>query len=55
MGKALEKLTPEERKKLAEKLKQLASKGGGQSDPKDLKDLADDLSTPEGQKSWRMS
>jgi hypothetical protein len=50
MGKALEKLTPEERKKLADKLKQQASKGGGQGSPQDLKDLADDLSTPEGQK-----
>jgi hypothetical protein len=50
MGKALEKLSPEERKKLAEKLKEKASKGGSQSDPKKLKDLADDLSTPEGQK-----
>jgi hypothetical protein len=50
MGKALEKLTPEERKKLAEKLKEKASKGGTQSDPKKMKDLADDLSTPEGQK-----
>jgi hypothetical protein len=50
MGKALEKLSPEERKRLAEKLKQQASKGGGQMDPGQLKDLADDLSTPEGQK-----
>jgi hypothetical protein len=50
MGKALEKLTPEERKKLAEKLKEKASKGGKQSDPQKLKDLAEDLSTPEGQK-----
>ena len=49
MGKALEKLTPEERKRLAEKLKQQARKGGTQGDPKDLKDLADDLATPEGQ------
>jgi hypothetical protein len=50
MGKALEKLTPEERKKLAEKLKERAGKGGAQGDPQQLKDLADDLSTPEGQK-----
>jgi hypothetical protein len=50
MGKALEKLTPEERKKLAEKLKEKASKGGKQSDPQKLKDLAEDLATPEGQK-----
>jgi hypothetical protein len=52
MGKALEKLTPEQRKKLAEKLREQAGKqgkSGPQSDPKDLKDLADDLSTPEGQ------
>jgi hypothetical protein len=53
MGKALEKLTPEQRKKLAEKLREQASKqgkNGAQSDPQDLKDLAEDLSTPEGQK-----
>jgi hypothetical protein len=50
MGKALEKLTPEERKRLAEKLKQQASKGGTQGDPQAMKDLAEDLSTPEGQK-----
>jgi hypothetical protein len=50
MGKALEKLTPEERKKLADKLGKQAKKGKGQSDPQTLKDMADDLSTPEGQK-----
>jgi hypothetical protein len=50
MGKALEKLTPEERKKLAERLKEQAQRGGAQSDPQNIKDLADDLSTPEGQK-----
>lgn len=50
MGKALEKLSPEERKRLADKLKQQSGKGGTQSSPEDLKDLADDLSTPEGQK-----
>jgi len=52
MGKALEKLTPEQRKKLAEKLREQAGKqgkNGPQSDPKDLKDLADDLSSAEGQ------
>ncbi len=50
MGKALEKLTPEQRKKLAEKLReQAARQGKHQSDPRDLKDLADDLGTPEGQ------
>jgi hypothetical protein len=50
MGKALETLTPEERRKLADKLRQQARRGGSQSDPQDLRDLADDLSTPEGQK-----
>jgi len=50
MGKALEKLTPEQRKKLAEKLREQAAKQGKhQGDPRDLKDLADDLGTPEGQ------
>ena len=52
MAKALEKLTPEQRKKLAEKLAKQAKKGGAsQSDPQDLKDMAKDLSTPEGQKN----
>jgi hypothetical protein len=51
MGKALEKLSPEERKRLADKLREQAKKGGGGAgDPQDLKDLADKLSTPEGQK-----
>jgi hypothetical protein len=51
MGKALEKLTPEERKRLAEKLKEKAKQGGvGSGDAADMKDLADELSTPEGQK-----
>ena len=50
MGKALEKLTPEERQRLAEKLKKQARSGGSQADPRSLKDLADDLATPEGQK-----
>jgi hypothetical protein len=50
MGKALEKMTPEQRKKLAEKLARQAKKGGAQGDPQDLKDMADELSTPEGQK-----
>jgi len=50
MGRALEKLTPEERKKLADALEQAARRGGTQGDPQDLKDLADSLSTPEGQK-----
>jgi hypothetical protein len=51
MGKALEKLSPEERKRLADKLRdQMKSGGGGAGDQQDLKDLADELSTPEGQK-----
>jgi hypothetical protein len=52
MGEALKKLTPEERKRLAEKLKkkladQGASPGGGNDS---LKDLAKDLETEEGKK-----
>jgi hypothetical protein len=55
MGKALEKMTPEERKRLAERLREMAKQqgqqgGGAQSDPQTLKDLADALSTPEGQR-----
>ena len=51
MGKALEKLTPEERKRLADKLKEKSKQGGvGSGDAQDMKDLADQLSTPEGQK-----
>jgi len=55
LRKGLEKLTPEERKKLAEKLHEQAEKGGasGKMSPKAkkrLKDLADKLKTPEGQK-----
>ncbi len=55
LRKGLEKLTPEERKKLADKLKEQAEKGGssGKMSPsgkKKLKDLADKLKTPEGQK-----
>jgi hypothetical protein len=51
MGKALEKLTPEERKRLAEKLKEMSKgKGSSQADADQMKDLADELSTPEGQK-----
>ena len=52
MGKALEKLTPEQRRRLAEKLREQAAKqgkNGPQSDPQDLKDMADGLSSPEGQ------
>ena len=51
MGKALEKLTPEERKRLAEKLRERAGqKGISPGEAQDLKDLADKLGTPEGQK-----
>jgi hypothetical protein len=51
MSKALEKLTPEERKRLAEKLKEMSKKKGATSaDSQQMKDLADDLSTLEGQK-----
>jgi hypothetical protein len=51
MGKALEKLTPEERKRLAEKLRERAGgKGVSPGEAQDLKDLADKLATPEGQK-----
>lgn len=51
MGKALEKLTPEERKRLAEKLKKAMKQGATQSDPQTSKDLADALSNPQGQQS----
>jgi hypothetical protein len=48
---ALGKLTPEERKRLAEKLRQMARSGGvSNADPDELRDLADAASTPEGQK-----
>jgi hypothetical protein len=50
MGKALEKLTPDERKRLAEKLKERAARAATQMDPQDAKDLADELSKPEGEK-----
>ena len=53
MGKALEKMTPEERKRLADKLKEMAKEQGKQghaADADQMKDLADSLSTPEGQK-----
>lgn len=53
MREALEKLTPKERRRLADKLRKMqkeqANRGQG-GDTQDLKDLADDLSTPEGQK-----
>nr|MBP9112923.1 hypothetical protein [Polyangiaceae bacterium] len=52
MGKALEKLSPEERKRLAEKMKELAKKeaqenGGGMNSGSGAQDLAQDLATPE--------
>lgn len=51
MAKALEKLTPEERKRLAEKLKDMSKqKSATAGDAEQLKELAEDLSTPEGQK-----
>ena len=50
MDKAMSKLTPEEKKRLADRLRDQAKKGAGQSDPQDLKDMADQLSTPEGEK-----
>jgi hypothetical protein len=52
MAKALAKMTPEQRKKLAENLAKLAQKGGrgGSGAAGDDKDLAKKLATPEGQK-----
>jgi hypothetical protein len=57
LGDALNGLSPEQRKQLAENLKkQLADNppgeagGGGELDPEQLKDLAERLGTPEGQK-----
>jgi hypothetical protein len=50
MVKALESMTPAEREKLVRKLRELAKQGGiANGDPQARKDLADDLSTPEGQ------
>jgi hypothetical protein len=54
LDEALGKLTPEQRKKLAENLKKKMKEGAGQGSdegpsPRDLKDLADQLETPEGQ------
>jgi hypothetical protein len=51
MGKALEKLTPEQRQRLAKRLEQQAKKQGKSGDPQKLKDLADDLSSKQGQQS----
>ncbi|MEZ4226897.1 MAG: hypothetical protein R3B13_38505 [Polyangiaceae bacterium] len=55
MNKALEGLTPEERKRLAEKLRKQMEKGGkdGSMDPmtkQQMEELQKRLSTPEGQK-----
>jgi hypothetical protein len=55
LRKGLEKLSPDERKRLAERLEKEAERGGadGKMSPhgrKRLKDLADKLKTPEGQK-----
>jgi DNA-binding MarR family transcriptional regulator len=55
LRKGLEKLSPEERKKLAERLEKEAERGGpdGKMSPggkKRMKDLADKLKSPEGQK-----
>jgi hypothetical protein len=56
LDEALGKLTPEQRKKLAENLKKKMTEAPGQQgdpeeglSPGDLKDLADQLDTPEGQ------
>ena len=53
LSDALKKLTPEERKRLAERLKkQMAQNGGGMapSSKERLEDMSRDLGTPEGQK-----
>jgi hypothetical protein len=51
MAKALEKLTPEERKRLADQLRrQAGAKGASPASADALKDLADEVSTPQGQK-----
>jgi hypothetical protein len=51
MAKALEKLTPEERKRLADQLRREAgAKGASPASADALKELADELSTPQGQK-----
>jgi hypothetical protein len=51
MAGALEKLTPEERKKLGEKLRQNAEKGNvAPMDKERMRELAKKLGTPEGQK-----
>lgn len=54
LGDALDKMTPEQRKKLADALKKRMAEtpesGGKGMSKKDLKDLAEQLGTPEGQK-----
>lgn len=53
MEDALSKLTPEERKRLADKLKKQLAEGGGELDPatkRDLERMARDLQSPEGKK-----
>jgi hypothetical protein len=53
MGKALSKLSEQERKRLAEKLKQQLGSQGGQASPmtqEQLEDLAKRLASPEGQR-----
>ena len=59
LRKALEGMTPEERAKLAEKIKKQAEGGGttpgGPESRRRMKELADQLSTPEGQKALEES
>jgi hypothetical protein len=52
LGKALEKLSPDERKRLGEKLRQLAAskQAGSLRNAQTQKDLSDALSTPDGEK-----
>src|SRR6185312_11304103 len=49
MNKALEKLSPEERARVAKKLAQASKSGRVSSDPEKLKDLQKELETKEGQ------
>jgi hypothetical protein len=51
MRDALDKLTPEERARLAEKLASMAKGAAGASDPQRLQDLAKQLETEEGRKA----
>lgn len=50
MGRALEKLTPEERERLARKLAEQRQRRGSAGAGGDLKEMADALKSPEGQK-----